>query len=136
MKNTARLVWFMIALALLPSVCFAHPLLCNNVVRKSNFLTSLTTQPMALTKVKTKGQVTIPSALLREIGLRTGDFLSAKLERGGKITLTPQTIIDMEIAESLSNFKKGQAYGPFSSPKELVKSLQENVKKQVKQPRR
>ena len=40
------------------------------------------------TKVSTKGQVVLPSALREKLGLRPGDALDAKLE-GGSIVLTP-----------------------------------------------
>jgi len=41
------------------------------------------------TKVSTKGQVVLPSALREKLGLRPGDALDAKLE-GGRIVLTPK----------------------------------------------
>jgi AbrB family looped-hinge helix DNA binding protein len=41
------------------------------------------------TKVSTKGQVVLPSALREKLGLRPGDALDAKLE-GDRIVLTPK----------------------------------------------
>jgi AbrB family looped-hinge helix DNA binding protein len=41
------------------------------------------------TKVSTKGQVVLPSAIREKLGLRPGDALEAKLE-GGRIVLTPK----------------------------------------------
>jgi len=41
------------------------------------------------TKVSTKGQVVLPSALREKLGLRPGDPLDARVE-GGSIVLTPK----------------------------------------------
>jgi AbrB family looped-hinge helix DNA binding protein len=79
-------------------------------------------------KVKTKYQVTLPTALREKAGVRIGDLLEAKVEHG-KITLTPKTLIDRGIAESLEEYKKGQTYGPFSTAEDLVSSLHRSVRK-------
>ena len=63
---------------------------------------------MSIVIVKTKGQVTLPAGLRQQVGLNTGDILEAKVEQG-KITLTPQTIIDKRLAESLAAFKAGRS---------------------------
>jgi len=44
---------------------------------------------MPIVKVKTKGQVTLPTALREQAGLQVGDLLEITLERG-KIMLTAQ----------------------------------------------
>ena len=41
------------------------------------------------TKVSTKGQVVLPGPLRRQLGIRAGDALQAKIE-AGRIVLTPQ----------------------------------------------
>ena len=41
------------------------------------------------TKLSTKGQVVLPSPIRRELGLRAGDPLDAKVE-GGRVVLTPR----------------------------------------------
>lgn len=41
------------------------------------------------TRISTKGQVVIPSAIRRRLGLRAGDALDVKAE-GERIVLTPQ----------------------------------------------
>lgn len=41
------------------------------------------------TKVSTKGQVVLPGALRRKLGIRAGDPLDARIE-AGRIVLTPQ----------------------------------------------
>jgi bifunctional DNA-binding transcriptional regulator/antitoxin component of YhaV-PrlF toxin-antitoxin module len=77
---------------------------------------------MSLVRVKTKGQVTIPTDLRRRAGLNVGDFLDARLERG-KLTLTPQTPLDRDIADSIKDLKAGRTYGPFDTVDELTRSL-------------
>ena len=42
-----------------------------------------------VTKVSTKGQVVLPSAIRRRLGLQPGDSLDVKAE-GDRIVLTPQ----------------------------------------------
>jgi len=41
------------------------------------------------TRISTKGQVVLPSRIRRKLGLRPGDPLDAKVERG-KVVLTPR----------------------------------------------
>ena len=52
---------------------------------------------MALVKIKEKYQVTLPAALREKAGLEVGDLLEAKVE-GKKITLTPKSVLDRELA--------------------------------------
>lgn len=80
----------------------------------------LTTSP--LLKVKTKYQITLPTALREEIGLSVGDLLEARVE-GKKITLTPKSMIDRELALALEDFKHGRYVGPFSNAKEAIRTL-------------
>jgi AbrB family looped-hinge helix DNA binding protein len=91
---------------------------------------------MSLVKVKTKGQVTIPTRLRERAGLNVGDLLEAKLEKSGKITLTPQTLLDRHIAESMEQIKKGQFYGPFDTAEEMIESLHRNSKRNKKPSKR
>jgi len=50
---------------------------------------------MPIVRVKTKYQVTLPTAIRVRAGIRVGDVLEAKVEKG-KITLTPKSIPDRE----------------------------------------
>ena len=86
---------------------------------------------MSLVKVKTKGQVTLPSAIRERAGLSVGDLLEAKLEKG-KITLTPKSLIAGRIEEGLEDIRKGRTYGPFDTADEMIDSLQRNLKDRVK----
>jgi AbrB family looped-hinge helix DNA binding protein len=84
--------------------------------------------PMSIVRVKTKRQVTLPAAIADQVGLNVGDLLEAKIERG-KITLTPKSLIDQRIAESLEDYKAGRSYGPFETADDLIASLRRNIKK-------
>ncbi len=83
---------------------------------------------MALVSVKNKYQVVIPQNVRREIGINVGDLLEAKAERG-KITFTPKSVVDCDIADSLEDFKAERAYGPFATHEELLASLHEEPAK-------
>ena len=82
---------------------------------------------MPLVKVKTKYQVTLPDAVRRQVRVVVGDLLEAKVERG-KITLTPKSLIDREIAEGLEDFRRGRFIGPFKSAKEGIRALRRAAK--------
>jgi hypothetical protein len=56
------------------------------------------------------------------VGVGVGDLLEANAIMG-KITFTPKSVVDSGIAESLADFAAGRSYGPFKTPKELIKSL-------------
>ena len=83
---------------------------------------------MSFVTVKKKYQVVIPVGVRRKLGIEVGDLLEAKSERG-KITFTPKSVIDRGIAESLEDFKKGRAYGPFDTAEEAIASLHTYVRK-------
>jgi len=86
---------------------------------------------MSLVRVKTKGQVTIPTRLRERVGLNIGDVLEARIERG-KITLTPQSLLDRDIAESLEDIKQGRVYGPFDTAEEMIASHHRSSKRSRK----
>lgn len=83
---------------------------------------------MGLVSVKNKYQVVIPLNVRKKIGVKVGDLLEASVERG-RITFTPKSVVDRELAESLVDFKEGRAYGPFASGAELVASLHKQAAK-------
>ena len=83
---------------------------------------------MALVTVKKKFQVVIPLQVRRQIGIKVGDLLEAKAERG-KVSLIPKSAIDRGIAESLEDFRKGRFYGPFDTAEEMIASLHAQAKK-------
>lgn len=85
------------------------------------------TDNMPVVTVKKKYQVVIPRAVREKAGIRVGDLLEAKIERG-KITFTPKALVDRGILESLSDFRRGTSFGPFPSAADLVKSLRKESK--------
>ena len=83
---------------------------------------------MSLISVKNKYQIVIPVKVRKQAGIKVGDLLEAKVERG-KLTFVPKAIIDRGIAESLEDYKKGRVYGPFDTAEEMIASLHRNAKK-------
>jgi AbrB family looped-hinge helix DNA binding protein len=77
---------------------------------------------MSIIRVKTKGQVTIPTALRSQLGVAIGDLLEARIE-GNVITLTPKTLVDKRLAEGLADIKAGRIKGPFKSAEEMLAAL-------------
>lgn len=90
---------------------------------------------MPIVRVKEKFQVTVPTDVREQVGLAVGDLLEAKIEKG-KITLTPKTIIDRRIEESLGDFKKGRFSGPFDSAASMIRSLHGSRKRVEKAAKR
>lgn len=86
---------------------------------------------MSIVTVKSKFQVVIPQSLRRQVKVRVGDLLEACVV-GGKITFTPKSLIDREIAEGLEDFKKGRTYGPFDSAEDMIASLHRMTRKRTK----
>ncbi len=86
---------------------------------------------MSIVNVKTKYQIVIPAKVRKMAGIQVGDFLMAGYEKG-KITLTPQAVIDRKhlaklpkgIREGLEDIRKGRVKGPFYSVEELRKDLE------------
>jgi bifunctional DNA-binding transcriptional regulator/antitoxin component of YhaV-PrlF toxin-antitoxin module len=83
---------------------------------------------MPLVKVRTKYQVTLPDSLRRQVRLGVGDLLEAKVEKG-KITLTPKSLIDRDIAEGLEDFRRGRFIGPFKTAREGIRALRRAAKR-------
>ncbi len=83
---------------------------------------------MPLVKVKEKYQVPLPASVRRKVGLAVGDLLEANVE-GKKIILTPKSVVDRELALALEDVRKGRVFGPFSSAREVIRSLHREAKK-------
>jgi len=81
-----------------------------------------------IVKVKGKYQVTLPSSVREEVGVAVGDILEATVEKG-KITLTPKSIVDRDIAEGLEDFKKGRSIGPFKTADAATRALRQATKR-------
>ena len=73
------------------------------------------------------------SARLREqTGLLCINDIMEATVKAGKITLTPQSIVDRRIAESIADYKAGRTYGPFNSAKEMIAFLDKQTRKAKK----
>jgi AbrB family looped-hinge helix DNA binding protein len=82
---------------------------------------------MSLVKIKEKYQVTLPTEIREKIGLAVGDLLEVEI-KGNKITLTPKSVIDREIALALDDYDKGRSIGPFRTAKTAVRALRRAAK--------
>jgi AbrB family looped-hinge helix DNA binding protein len=77
---------------------------------------------MSLVRIKDKYQVTLPASVRTRAGVRVGDLLEASVQ-GKRITLTPKTMIDREVARGLEDLRAGRVYGPFASADAVIRSL-------------
>ena len=82
---------------------------------------------MSLVKVKDKYQVTLPAEVRRKIGLAVGDLLEIEVE-GEKITLTPKSVVDRELALALEDYEKGKFIGPFHTAENAIDALRSAAK--------
>lgn len=83
---------------------------------------------MPTVTVKSKYQVVIPKSVRDELGVKVGDLLEAKVEKG-RLIFAPKALVDRGIAQSLDDFRRGRAYGPFATHSEFLASLHAEVKK-------
>ncbi len=90
--------------------------------------------PPLLARVGASRQVAIPKKLHDELGLTAGDIVEVE-RKGNQIILTPKDLVEKGIAEGLEDLKKGRVYGPFTSIKEMLKSLHSTEKPQKKSKR-
>jgi AbrB family looped-hinge helix DNA binding protein len=89
---------------------------------------------MSLVSVKNKFQVVIPQEVRERIGIQVGDVLEAKVERG-KITFTPRTALDPDIAASIEEIKNGRSYGPFDSAADAIAAMKRELRKRAEKGR-
>jgi len=83
---------------------------------------------MPLVKVKPKYQIVIPQELRRKAGLEVGDLLEAKVEQG-KITFTPKSVVDRELAKALEDIQKGRVSPAFRSARAAIRYLHRQARK-------
>ena len=82
---------------------------------------------MPYVKIKSKGQVTIPMKVRKQLDLQEGDTLEITV-KDNHISLEPQEVIsrrliDESIAEGLKDYKAGRVHGPYDSMDDLKKTL-------------
>lgn len=83
---------------------------------------------MPIVTVKKKYQVVIPQSVRERVPVHVGDLLEANVEKG-KITLTPKSLVDREIAEGLEDLRQGRTYGPYGTAEEMIRSLHQLARK-------
>lgn len=71
---------------------------------------------MSLIQIREKGQITIPSSIRKELGIRKGDYLEI-VKEDDKIVITPKILVD-KVSVNLS--AKGE---------EMLKEAIDDVKK-------
>jgi bifunctional DNA-binding transcriptional regulator/antitoxin component of YhaV-PrlF toxin-antitoxin module len=77
---------------------------------------------MAVVKVKSHYQVTLPPQVCAKAGVAVGDVFEAKVQ-GRTITLVPKRMIDRELALALGEIKRGRVKGPFHTAGATVRAL-------------
>ena len=77
---------------------------------------------MAVVKVKSHYQVTLPPQIRAKAGVEVGDLFEAKLQ-GRAITLVPKRLIDRKLALVLNEVKRGRVKGPFPTAQATVRAL-------------
>lgn len=84
-------------------------------------------QPQSLIKVKTKFQLTLPTRVRRAMGVDVGDFFEARIQNR-TIVLSPKSVIDKGISQSMRDVKSGRVHGPYSTIDDLFRSLDKKTK--------
>ncbi|MGH9459657.1 MAG: AbrB/MazE/SpoVT family DNA-binding domain-containing protein [Vicinamibacteria bacterium] len=87
-----------------------------------------------LVKVKEKYQVTLPASVRARVGVGVGDLLEAEVQ-GKKITLTPKSLVDRELAHALEDVRRGRVIGPFPSAKAMLEDLHGRVARRQRRKR-
>jgi AbrB family looped-hinge helix DNA binding protein len=95
---------------------------------------------MSIVKVQTNGQVTIPTRLRAQVGLRDGDAVEARAHKGA-IVLTPKTavareyspaqrrVIDARLAKAELDIKAGRVSKAFLKHNEFIAELHNSAAK-------
>jgi hypothetical protein len=73
----------------------------------------------------------IPQSVRNQVSVNVGDLFDATVVKG-KITLTPKSLVDRAIAEGLDDVKHGRVYGPFDTVDEMLSSLKNKRRKNIK----
>jgi bifunctional DNA-binding transcriptional regulator/antitoxin component of YhaV-PrlF toxin-antitoxin module len=77
---------------------------------------------VAVVKVKSHYQVTLPPQIRAKARVAVGDLFEAKVE-GRTITLVPKRTIDRELALAFNDVKRGCVKGPFPTAQATVRAL-------------
>lgn len=77
---------------------------------------------MAVVKVKSHYQVTLPPQIRAKARVAVGDLFEAKVE-GRTITLIPKRLIDHELKLALNDVKRSRVKGPFPTAQATIHAL-------------
>jgi len=77
---------------------------------------------MSAVKIGVSRQVAIPKKLHDQLGLAPGDYLEIELV-DNRLILTPKALIEKRLAQSFEDYRRGRAYGPFSTAGDVIRSL-------------
>lgn len=77
---------------------------------------------MAVVKIKSHYQLTLPPQIRAKAGVEVGDVFEAKVQ-GKTITLVPKRMIDRELSLALDDVKRGRIKGPFPTVQATVRAL-------------
>lgn len=77
---------------------------------------------MAVVKVKSHYQVTIPPKIRAKAQVAVGDLFEARVE-GRTITLVPKRLVDRELTLALNDVKRGRVKGPFPTAQATIRAL-------------
>lgn len=77
---------------------------------------------MAVVKVTSHYQLTLPPKIRAKAGVAVGDLYEAKVQ-GKTITLIPKRLIDRELVLALGEVKRGRVKGPFPTAQATIRAL-------------
>lgn len=77
---------------------------------------------MAVVKVQSHYQVTLPPKIRAKSRVAVGDLFEAKVE-GRTITLVPKRMIDRELTLALNDVRRGRVKGPFPTAEATIRAL-------------
>jgi bifunctional DNA-binding transcriptional regulator/antitoxin component of YhaV-PrlF toxin-antitoxin module len=80
------------------------------------------TSVVAVVKVKSHYQLTIPPKVRAQARVAVGDLFEAKVE-GRTIALVPKCLIDRQLALALNEVKRGRVKGSFPTAHATVRAL-------------
>ncbi len=78
-------------------------------------------------KIGVSRQVAIPKKIYDDLGLSPGDYMEISVEEN-QLVMTPKTLLDKRLAQSLEDFRQGRYYGPFTSAKEMMRDFRKRHK--------
>ena len=91
----------------------------------------------ALTRITGNYQVTVPKDARDALGLKQGDFLEARVERGA-VVFRPKVVRDRDeflkqlrkdIEAGKADVKAGRVLGPFDNARDAMRALRDFTKK-------